>query len=288
MGQSQSAISRRTSSGHYHYETEGEMIKNLLLSLIITLAACSLSQAAVVGQEISYRAGEVELKGYLAYDDSITSKRPGVLVVHEWWGHNTYVRKRAEMLAAAGYIALAVDMYGDGRQAAHPEEAGKFAAAVRNNLPLARKRFLAGLEVLQANPRTDGGKLAAIGYCFGGGVVLQMARDGMDLKGVASFHGALDSGERAKPGAVKAEVLVFNGGADQLVSQESIQDFLKEMTVAEADFTFRSLPGARHSFTNPDADRLGAEFKLPLAYQERADKESWRDTLAFFKRIFSE
>lgn len=264
------------------------MIRNLLLGLAIVLAGGSLAQAGVVGKEIAYRAGEVELQGYLAYDDSVAGKRPGIIVVHEWWGHNPYVRKRAEMLAAAGYLALAVDMYGDGRQAAHPEEASKFANAVRNDLPLGRKRFLAGLAVLQAHPLTAPGQLAAIGYCFGGGVVLQMARDGMDLKGVVSFHGALDSGERAKPGAVKAEVLVFNGGADQLVPQESIQDFLKEMTAAEADFTFRSLPGARHSFTNPDADRLGAEFKLPLAYQERADKESWRATLAFFNRIFSE
>jgi dienelactone hydrolase len=252
------------------------------------LAGFSQAQAGVVGKEVSYRAGEMELKGYIAYDDTLAIKRPGVIVVHEWWGHNPYVRKRAEMLAAAGYVALAVDMYGDGRQAAHPDEAGKFAAEVRTNLPMARQRFLAGMEVLKGNPMTDPAKLAAIGYCFGGGVVLQMARDGMDLKGVASFHGALDGSEPAKPGAVKADILVFNGGADQFVSPESIQAFIKEMTAAGADFTFHSLPGAKHSFSNPDADRLGAEFKLPLAYQEKADKESWRDMLAFFNRIFSE
>lgn len=264
------------------------MLSKLVLTLIFLTAGFTQAQAAVVGREISYRSDDVELKGYIAFDDTLKIKRPGVIVVHEWWGHNPYVRKRADQLAAAGYVALAVDMYGDGRQATHPDEAGKFAAEVRNNLPMARKRFLAGLEALKANPLTDPDKLAAIGYCFGGGVVLQMARDGVDLQGVASFHGALDSGEPAKPGAVKAEVLVFNGGSDKFVPLESIQAFTKEMIDAGADFTFHSLPEALHSFTNPDADRLAAEFKLPLAYQEKADKESWRDTLAFFNRIFSD
>lgn len=263
------------------------MQRYLLLGLALFLAGISQAQGAVVGKEVSYRADQVELKGYLAYDDASTAKRPGVIVVHEWWGHNQYVRKRAEQLAAAGYVALAVDMYGDGKQAAHPEEASKFAAAVRDNLPLAKKRFLAGMEVLKANPFTDPGRLAAIGYCFGGGVVLQMAREGVDLKGVASFHGALDTAEPAKPGQVKAEILVFTGGADKLVPLESIEAFSEEMSKAGADFTVHSLPGALHSFTNPDADRLGAEFKLPMAYQERADKESWRDLLAFFARIFT-
>ena len=264
------------------------MIKNFLVSLFIVLAVTGQARAGVVGKEITYRAGELEMKGYIAYDDAPTGKRPGVIVVHEWWGHNDYVRKRAEMLAAAGYVALAVDMYGNGRQATHPDEAGKFSAEMRNNLPEARKRFLTALEVLKANPMTDPGKLAAIGYCFGGGVVLQMARDGVELKGVVSFHGALESGEPAKPGKIKAEILVFNGGADQFVSQESIHSFVKEMIATEADLTFHSLPGAKHSFTNPEADRLAAEFKMPLAYQEKADKKSWRDTLAFLHRIFPE
>lgn len=264
------------------------MVKELLLSMVVLLAGFSLANAALVGREVSYHADQVQLQGYLAYDDSTTVKRPGVIVVHEWWGHNPYVRKRAEMLAAAGYVALAVDMYGEGRQASHPEEAGKYAAAVRNNLPMARQRFLAGVEVLKANPFTDPERLAAIGYCFGGGVVLQMARDGVDLKGVVSFHGALDTVNLAQPGLVKAAVLVENGGADPFITQEQIQAFIKEMIAAQADFTFHSLPGARHSFTNPEADRLAAEFKLPIGYQERADRESWREMLAFFTRIFAE
>lgn len=263
------------------------MSKRTLFCLIFLLAAFGTAQGAVVGEEVTYKAGEVELKGYLAYDDALAVKRPGVIVVHEWWGHNAYVRARAEKLAAAGYVALAVDMYGDGKVAAHPDEAGKFASEVRGNLPMARNRFQAGLELLKANPFTDPAKIAAIGYCFGGGVVLQMARDGLELKGVVSFHGSLDSGEPAQPGAVKAEILVFNGGADKFIPPEAIQAFIKEMIAAEADFSFHSLPGAQHSFTNPAADELGKKYNLPLAYQEKADKESWREMLGFFSRIFA-
>jgi len=262
------------------------MVRNLFLGVVLLLTCFTQANAAVVGKEISYRADDVDLKGYIAYDDATTVKRPGVVVVHEWWGLNDYARKRADMLAAAGYVAMAVDMYGDGRVATHPDDAGKFATAVRSNLPMARKRFLAGMNVLKANPYTDQERLAAIGYCFGGGVVLQMARDGVDLKGVVSFHGELGSGEPAKPGVVKAEILVFNGGSDKFTPPEAIQAFIREMIDAQVDFAFHSLPGALHAFTNPDADQLGSKFKLPIAYQEKADKESWRDMLAFFDRIF--
>jgi dienelactone hydrolase len=267
-------------------EQEDVMLKRITLCLILILALIAPARAAVVGQEVTYHAGDLALKGYLAYDDALSGKRPGVIVVHEWWGQNAYARKRAEMLAAAGYVALAVDMYGEGRLADHPDEAGKFAAEVRKNLPLARKKFQAGLEVLKGNKFTDPEKIAAIGYCFGGGVVLRMARDGMDLKGVVSFHGELGTGEPAD-GAVKAPVLVFNGGADPFVPLEAIESFIGEMIAAEADFTFRSLPGAMHSFTNPDADRLGREFSLPLAYRQEADRQSWQEMLDFFSRVFA-
>jgi len=263
------------------------MINKLFFSLLILLFGFSLAQGAVVGKEVIYQADGVNLKGYLAYDDSISGRRPGVIVVHEWWGLNDYAHRRAEMLAGAGYTALAVDMYGDGRQADHPDEAGKFATEVSKNLPLERKRFLAGLEVLKNDSHTDPTRLAAIGYCFGGGVVLQMARDGVDLKGVVSFHGELGTSEPAKPGVIKAVILVESGGADKFTPPQVVHDFIKEMTAAEADFTFHSLPGALHSFTNPDADRLGKKFNLPLAYQEKADRESWREMLDLFTRIFA-
>jgi dienelactone hydrolase len=153
---------------------------------------------------------------------------------------------------------------------------------------MARKRFQAGVQVLRDIPFTDPERLAAIGYCFGGGVVLQMARDSADLKGVVSFHGDLNSSVPAKPGAIKAQILVFNGGADKFTPLAAIQGFIAEMIEAEADFSFHSLPGALHSFTNPQADELGKKFNLPLAYQEKADRKSWREMLDFFTRIFAQ
>src|SRR5512139_1560963 len=179
----------------------------VLAILLDTLPA----MAAVRGQEIDYRAADgTMLKGYLVTDASLAGRRPGVLVVHEWWGHNPYARRRAEMLAGLGYTALAVDMYGGGQQAAHPEDAGKFAGAVRKNLPVMKERFLAALALLRAQPEIDPARIAAIGYCFGGSVVLEMARAGVDLKGVASFHGSLGGGSKARPQTVKARVLVLN------------------------------------------------------------------------------
>src|SRR5207253_2735954 len=154
------------------------------------------------------QSGTTTLKGYVSYDDAVKGKRPGVLVVHEWWGQNSYVRMRADMLAKAGYTALALDMYGDGKLADHPQQAGEFSKAVFQNFPEAKRRFEAALEKLKKQPTVDPSKTAAIGYCFGGGVVLNMARQGEDLKGVASFHGNLMAVEPAKKGAVKAKVLV--------------------------------------------------------------------------------
>lgn len=244
------------------------------------------AQAAVVGKEVTYKAGETNLKGYLAYDDATTQPRPGVLVVHEWWGHNEHARNRARMLAQAGYIALAVDMYGDGKQASHPKEAGEFASAVRSNLPLAQQRFNAGIDLLKSNPLTDKTKLAAIGFCFGGSVVLEMARQGVDLKGVASFHGGLNTDHPANKGAVKAQILVMTGADDPMAKPEAVDEFKQEMKAAGAKFNVVSYKGVKHSFTNPDADKLAKEFNLPLAYNAKADKASWKQLLKFLKRIF--
>ena len=183
---------------------------SLALFFLTTLAATA--DAAVQGREIDYSAGDgTVLKGYLATDPELKGKRPGILVVHEWWGLNNYARKRADMLAALGYTALAVDMYGGGKTAIHPENAGKFASAVSKDLPLAKKRFMAGLELLRKQPSVDPTKIAAIGYCFGGGIVLAMARAGVDIDGVVSFHGSLGTGAPAQPGRVKARILVLNG-----------------------------------------------------------------------------
>jgi dienelactone hydrolase len=262
------------------------MLRNILISLLL-VASTSL-QAAVVGEEVSYQAGDTTLKGYLARDAAVQGKRPGILVVHEWWGHNAYARERARQLAELGYVALAVDMYGDGKTADHPDDAGKFAAAVRNNLPLMQARFEAARAFLNSQPDVDPGQNAAIGYCFGGGVVLAMARSGADLDGVVSFHGSLGGGGTTAPGSVKARILVANGADDPFVTEEQIAAFKAEMDAAGADYTFVDYPGARHSFTNPDADAFGERFGLPLAYDAEADADSWAEMQAFFQSLFGD
>ena len=256
---------------------------------LMMFALWSLSyglQAAVVGEEITYQSDGVELKGYLAYDDEIAGKRPGVLVVHEWWGHNDYVRERARMLARLGYTALALDMYGDGKQAEHPDDAGKFASEVRSNMPEAEQRFRAALAQLRIHPTVEAEKIAAIGYCFGGGIVLEMARRGVDLDGVVSFHGSLATDSPAEKGEVKARVLVLNGEDDPFTKPEQIAAFKREMEAAGVDYTFINYPGAKHAFTNPDADKFGEKFNMPLAYNAEADKKSWAEMRRFFAELF--
>lgn len=260
-------------------------MKRILAGAVLTLF-CALSQAAVKGEEVQYKVGDQVFKGYIAYDDAKKDKRPGVLVVHEWWGHNAYARKRADMLAELGYTALALDMYGDGKQAHHPDEAGKFATEVRQNMELGKTRFNAAYDVLKKHSTVDATKIAAIGYCFGGAVVLQMARFGVDLKGVASFHGSLGTPNPAAKGAVKAKVLVANGADDSFVKPEEIAAFKKEMEEAGVDYKFVNYAGAKHSFTNTDADEYAKKFGMPIAYNAEADKQSWAEMQAFFKKIF--
>jgi len=258
-----------------------------VITSVLLLLTSLATQAAVVGREVSYQSGDTLLKGYLAYDDAVQGRRPGILVVHEWWGQNAYARHRADMLAALGYTALALDMYGEGKTAAHPDEAGKFSGAVRQNLPLMKARFLAAREFLNEQPSVDPTKNAAIGYCFGGGVVLEMAIEGVDLDGVASFHGSLGGLSTPAKGAVKARVLVANGADDPFATAEQIAAFKTMMDTAGADYTFINYPGAKHSFTNPDADALGKEFNLPLAYNAAADKASWQALEQFLHEIFT-
>ena len=258
-------------------------------SMLSVLLVAGLAHAApkVKGEPVEYTAGSTVLKGYLAYDENVKGKRPGVLVVHEWWGHNEYTRERARMLAKLGYTALALDMYGDGKQAMHPDEAGKFASEVMAHFTDEGKaRFLAAEEFLKKQPTVDPGNIAAIGYCFGGGVVLNMARQGADLKAVASFHGSLAAVQPAAPGAIKAKIRVYNGADDKFTTPEAIEAFKKEMTDAKVDFKFINYAGAVHAFTNPDATKLGLKFKLPLAYNPKADKDSWADMTAFLKDVF--
>lgn len=261
--------------------------KILLCNVIIAISLIALpAQAAVEGKEVTYNAGETTLKGYLAWDSAQKGKAPGVLVVHEWWGHNDYARKRARMLAELGYVALAVDMYGDGKQASHPKEAGMFAAMVTKNKGVSEARFNAAADFLKKQPQTDGTRLAAIGYCFGGGIVLHMARSGADLKGVASFHGSLGTDTPAAPGAIKGRIFVANGAADSFTPPEVVAAFTSEMAKAEVDFRFFNYAGALHSFTNPEADDYAKRFDLPIGYNADADRRSWDELKRFLSEIF--
>lgn len=264
-----------------------------LLSLtLVVLFACLTNQAfsKIVGENVEYKADGTTLKGYIAYDDSIKGKRPGVLVVHEWWGLNDYAKKRADMLAGLGYTAMAVDMYGDGKNTKHAEDANQFMMEVMSNMEVAQKRFAAAMDVLKAQPTVGPNEIAAIGYCFGGGVVLYMASAGMDLDGVASFHGAVGAAGKAepKPGSVKAKILVFTGDADPLVPQEQVDAFKKQMDEADADYEVVVYTGAKHSFTNPEAGEYGKSNDLPLEYNKEADKQSWAEMEKFLKEVFNQ
>ncbi|MDO8927076.1 MAG: dienelactone hydrolase family protein [Sideroxyarcus sp.] len=260
-------------------------MKTILFFIGLMFATAS-AQAAVQGKEVSYHANGTTLKGYIAYDDAVKGKRPGILVVHEWWGHNEYARKRARMLAEQGYTALAVDMYGDGKQAHHPDDAGKFASEVSKNAVLAKSRFDAAYDLISKEATVDARNIAAIGYCFGGSVVLNMARIGEPLKAAVSFHGSLKTATPAAAGKVKARVASFTGEADPMIPAEQVAAFRQEMDKAGVSYKAVTYPGAKHAFTNPEADKFGQEFKLPLAYNAAADKASWAEGLAFLADAF--
>jgi len=244
------------------------------------------AQAGVITKQVTYKVDGTVMKGYLAYDDGTKGRRPGVLVVHEWWGLNDYARTRARMLAKLGYTAFALDMYGEGKLAKHPDDAKKFSGEVMKNMPMAKARFKAALDLLRKEKTVDPKRIAAIGYCFGGGVVLAMARSGMNLAGVASFHGMLATPKPAKPGDIKAKILVLTGADDPFSPPDQVEQFRKEMDAAKTDYKVVVYPGAKHSFTNPDADKYGKKFNLPLQYNQPADEASWKEMQDFFKMIF--
>lgn len=259
-------------------------------NFFLVLSLCCLgaaAHAAVQGKEVSYQADGTTLKGYIAYDDAIKGKRPGVLVVHEWWGQSEYARRRARMLAELGYTALAVDMYGDGKVVDNPTDAGKLAAEVSMNMPMAKTRFEAGMQYLLNHETVDANEIAAFGYCFGGGVVLNMARIGENLKGVASFHGGLDTDHPAKPWKIKARIISFSGDADPMIGADKVAAFRKEMEGAGANYRVVIYPGAKHAFSNPEADELGKKFNLPIAYNAEADKDSWEQAKVFLREVFA-
>jgi len=234
-------------------------------------------------ETISYRLGEVEMKGFASYDANF-KKRPVILVVHEWWGLNDYAKKRAEQLSKLGYFVFAVDMYGEGKTADNPKDAGAMAMPFYSDPDMANERIWAALEKIKSYPQADLNKVVAIGYCFGGSMVLNAAKSGIDFKGVVSFHGGL-AGLPADKSKLKSKVLVCHGAADQFVPDEEVARFKREMDSIGADYTFKSYADATHAFTNPDATENGKKFNLPIAYNKKADEDSWKDFMAFLKEL---
>jgi dienelactone hydrolase len=237
------------------------------------LVLVGIVKADVQTKKVAYKHGDLECQGYLAWDDTVKGPRPGVLVVHEWWGLNDYARSRAEQLAKLGYLAFAADMYGEGKVTEHPKEAGEMATKVRANVQDWRKRAATALDVLKAQPQCDKTKLAAIGYCFGGSTALQLAYSGADLKAVVTFHAALPAPTAREAKQIKAAILVCHGADDKFIPDQAIKAFRDALDKASVKYEFVNYPDTVHSFTVPGADK----HKIAgMKYNQSADEDSWK------------
>jgi dienelactone hydrolase len=260
-------------------------MRTLILGTALALVA-GTSGAAIREVPVTYKAGDATMKGFVVYDDATKGRRPGVVVVPEWWGITKHTRGEARRLAGMGYTALVADMYGDGKTADNPKDAGALSGAVMGSDAVLQARFNAARDTLAKHATVDRTRIAAIGFCFGGAVVLNAARAGADLKGVVSFHGGLGAtGARAAEGKVKAKVLALNGADDPFVKPEDIGAFKQEMQLAKVDYRFVDYPGAVHAFTNPEATEAGKKFKLPLKYDAKADKAAKAEADKFLAQV---
>jgi dienelactone hydrolase len=259
------------------------LVAGALLALLFTVPA----HAAIREEPVTYKDGGTEMKGFVVYDDATKDKRPGVVVVHEWWGITKHVHGEARKLAEQGYTAFIADMYGDAKTADNPKDAGALSGGVMKDPQAMQARFDAARDALARHATVDPGRIGAVGYCFGGAVVLNMARAGADLAGVAAFHAGLGANVGAAvPGKVKAKLLVLNGADDPFVKPEQIDAFKKEMDAAKVDYRFINYPGAVHAFTNPEATEAGKKFNLPLAYNAEVDKQAKAEAAKFFVDVF--
>jgi len=243
--------------------------------------------AKIESGTVAYQAGGADLVSYVAWDAAQEGPRPGIVVFGEWWGLNDYQKRRARQLAELGHIVLAADMFGGGRIAADAEEAGQLMNGLFADMDATSARVRAAIEQLRRQPNVDPARLGAMGYCLGGAMSLHAARLGLDLKGVASFHGSLGRTHTAKPGDVKARVLVCHGEDDAFVSAEEQAGFRGEMDELGVNYKFVTYPGAKHGFTNPDATENGRKYGLPLEYNEDVDRESWQEMKGFWAEVFA-
>lgn len=240
----------------------------------------------MIGESLEYTIDGRNYIGHIAYDDTRSGPRPGIILVHEWWGLNDFVREQADKLAEQGYTAFAIDMYGDAAQADNPDDAKAMMLSVKDTPGELEKRYRGALEVLKAHDSVDPERIASQGYCFGGAVSLNMARLGLDLKGVVSFHGNLGTDIQIKPGDIKGQLQVYTGGADVMIPPEQVAAFVEEMQEAGVRFDLINYPGAQHGFTNPGATAKGQKFGFPVGYDANAARDAWEGSLAFYKRLF--
>ena len=264
-------------------------MRNFLAGAIVALSFSGTAYATIQEEAVTYKHGDTVMKGFIVYDNASKAKRPGIVVVHEWWGITKHIHDEARRFASLGYTAFIADMYGDAKTADNPKDAGALSGAVRKNPAAMLSRFIAAKDLLSQHATVDPSRIGASGYCFGGSVVLDVARAGTDLRGVAAFHAGLGAaGSTAEAGKVKAKLLVQNGEADPFIKPESIEAFRKEMSAANVDLRYVSFPGAVHAFTNPEATAKGKQFNLPLAYDAAADKQSKAEATKFFSAVFKQ
>ena len=243
------------------------------------------AQAAIKEEPVTYKDGETTMKGFIVYDDAVKAKRPGIVLVHEWWGITKHIHNEARRFAQNGYTAFIADMYGDGKTADNPKDAGMLAGGVMKNPQAMQGRFNAARAQLAQHASVDPARIGAAGYCFGGTVALNMARAGADLAGVAAFHAGLGTNTPA-PSSVKAKVLVLNGADDPLIKPDQVDAFKKDMDAAKADYRIINYPGAVHAYTNPEATEAGKKFNMPVAYNAKVDKEAKAEADKFFAAAF--
>jgi len=256
------------------------------LNLLVLLLITNIAQADIKHEMMLYEDNGITMHGYHVFDDTLSGERPGILLIHEWWGQSDYIRNRARRLAKAGYSVLAVDLYGNGKRANNVTEAASMSSEVMSNMKHAKGKFLAAKQTLGAHTVTDATRIAAIGYSFGGGLVIRMARMGVDLEGAVNFFGQLGGDKKAKKGDITAKLLVLEGESDPFIAKADIKSFKSEMDQAGVDYKLLTYPNAQHSFTNPNSDDNGKIYGLPLAYNKKADEQSWQALQQFLETIF--
>lgn len=258
-------------------------MRTMILGTLCAIAMITSANAAIKEEPVTYTDGETTMKGFVVYDDASQAKRPGIVMVHEWWGITNHIHNEAKKLAEQGYTAFIADMYGDAKTADNPKDAGTLSGSVMKNPAVMESRFKAARDQLVKQASVNPQQIGAVGYCFGGAVVVNMARAGADLAAVAGYHASLGLNTPAPaPGTVKAKILILNGADDPFVKREQYDALKKDFDAAKADYRVIEYPGAVHAFTNPEATELGKKFNLPIRYDAKVDEEAKAEATKFF------